>query len=66
MSCGSFFRYANTPHKELSIAAAEQMKITELRLRSLLGDSSAARDEATAAVERRSGQIQAHFGESQT
>ncbi len=59
-------RIDNDPHEELLIAAAEQMKITELRLHKLLSGSrspsSPAEPAAYAQVERRAGQIQAHLG----
>lgn len=55
------------PHEELLIAAAEQMKITELRLHKLLNGNrspGSAQDAVLAQVERRSGQIRAHLGAS--
>lgn len=59
-------RIENDPHEELLIAAAEQMKITELRLHKLLSGSSSpsspAEPAAVAQVEWRAGQIQAHLG----
>ena len=51
MSCMS--RYGNPPSKELLIAAGEQMKITELRLRQLWEGKQ------TAAA-RRTGRVLAH------
>ncbi len=59
-------RYRNEPHAELAIAAAEQMKITELRLRKLLADrspsASASRDGPVAVVMRRAGLLKAQLG----
>jgi hypothetical protein len=55
-------RYANDPVTELTNAAVEQMKITELRLRKTFGGGG---DSAEAAgsvqAERRAGQILAHL-----
>ena len=56
-------RYQNTPYKELSIAAAEQMKITEIRLRQLVGEPASTSGAAESA-ERRTGQMRGHLGES--
>lgn len=55
-------RYLNTPYKELSLAACEQMKITELRLKKLLDPEDKA-TEAGEQIERRSGQLRSHLGE---
>ena len=61
-------RYGNEPHAELAIAAAEQMKITELRLRKLLADrspsASASQDGPIAAATRRAGLLKAQLGAS--
>ncbi len=60
-------RISNDPHEELLIAAAEQMKITELRLQKLLNGNrspGSPQDAVLAQVERRSGQIRAHLGAS--
>ena len=54
-------RYKNSPYKELSIAAIEQMKITEIRLRQLL--KAAPESHAIQIAERRTGQTRAHLGE---
>lgn len=59
----------NDPHNELLVAAAEQMKITELRLHKLLNGGrspSTPQESAVAQVERRAGQIRAHVGASPT
>lgn len=50
-------RYTNDPATELSVAAGEQMKITELRLAKLVG---AVPSPANVAA-RRTGQLQAHL-----
>ena len=55
-------RYSNSPYKELSLAAVEQMKITELRLKQLLTGAGDQSDEQ-ATVERRTGQMRGHLGE---
>lgn len=60
-------RLGNEPYAELPIAAAEQMKITELRLRKLLGERStstptASWDGPIAAVTRRAGLLKAQLG----
>ena len=57
-------RYQNTPYKELSIAAAEQMKITEIRLRQVVGEPAPSTSAAAQSAERRTGQMRAHLGES--
>jgi hypothetical protein len=54
-------RYVNTPYKELSLAAAEQMKITEIRLRQMVGEPPVT-NAASQKAERRSGQTRAHLG----
>lgn len=63
------YRYHNPPHEELQIAAAEQLKITELRLLKLL--DSQTRSIATASlavlgaqkqIARRAGQLRNHLG----
>ena len=56
-------RYQNTPYKELSVAAAEQMKITEIRLRQVVGEP-ASTSAAAESAERRTGQMRGHLGES--
>lgn len=53
-------RYVNTPYKELSLAAAEQMKITEIRLRQMVGEPPVT-NAASQKAERRSGQTRAHL-----
>ena len=63
-------RYGNEPHAELQIAAAEQMAITELRLRKLLEarqqGAEAGPPSSTGGpletVARRAGQLRAHIG----
>lgn len=66
-------RCSNEPHAELQIAAAEQMRITELRLRKLLeggqagaisgsGSGILQQGGALAQVARRAGQMRAHLG----
>ena len=57
-------RYISEPHAELLTAAAEQMKITELRLRKLLGANLASGRPETpiAQADRRAGQIRAQLG----
>ena len=61
-------RYGNEPHAELAIAAAEQMKITELRIRKLYRERSqpapASWDGPIAAVTRRAGLLKAQLGAS--
>jgi hypothetical protein len=59
-------RYGNEPCQELQIAAAEQMKITELRLQKLVGpDAGSGRQEGPLALAaRRAGQIRAQLGAS--
>eukprot|EP00951_Prasinocladus_malaysianus_P045850 scaffold620166_cov39-Prasinocladus_malaysianus.AAC.1 len=47
-------RYENAPHVELTNAAAEQMKITELRFGKTWGGAA---DSATETVERRTGTV---------
>lgn len=54
-------RYQNSPYKELSIAAIEQMKITEIRLRQVLQQPSP--NQNVEKIERRTGQTHAHLGE---
>jgi hypothetical protein len=56
-------RFSNSPYKELGIAAAEQMKITEIRLKKAF-ESSAATHPADRAG-RRTGQLLAHFTAAQ-
>ena len=55
-------RYQNTPYKELSVAAIEQMKITEIRLRQVVNQPAASPELEKA--ERRTGQTRAHLGEN--
>ena len=57
-------RYNNPPHQELHIAAAEQLKITEMRLRKLVAghDASTASVQAQEQVARRTGQLRTHLG----
>ena len=61
-------RYTNEPHVELSNAAAEQMKITEMRMQSMFGGTGAGGDAARAggggaasSAQRRAGQVHAHL-----
>ena len=55
------FRLPNTPSQELLNAAVEQMKITELRLRSMVASQQPQRDgSATSTAERRAGRILQH------
>ncbi|KAK9818222.1 hypothetical protein WJX72_009017 [[Myrmecia] bisecta] len=60
-------RYSNSPYLELSLAAQEQMKITELRLHKLLTPShqpaTGSPDAQTA--ERRAGRVLAHLSAAQ-
>ena len=59
-------RYNNEPHAELAVAAAEQMKITELRLQKLITDrlppAPTLWDGPIAAVTRRAGLLKAQLG----
>ena len=59
-------RYNNEPHAELAVAAAEQMKITELRLQKLITDQMPPAptlwDGPIAAVTRRAGLLKAQLG----
>lgn len=61
-------RCESEPHAELAVAVAEQMKITELRLRKLLSErstsASASWDGPIAAVSRRAGLLKAQLGAS--
>lgn len=55
-------RYSNAPFAELGIAAAEQMKITELRLRAVVSTlAGAAAATGSSAAERRTGTILSHL-----
>ena len=62
-------RYGNEPHAELQVAAAEQMAITELRLRKLLevrqqgqGAGAPSTGDPLASAARRAGRMRAHLG----
>lgn len=55
-------RFGNDPYTELRIAAAEQMKITELRIWKLSKGSGGRSEGPLSVAERRAGQIRAQLG----